>query len=82
MRSLIPHLTLKRAVLLPDGSVRFHVYLDGGTPEAPVHVVAADLLDSDKHLDRRTARTGYFGYVPVAINPWQRFGRQPAAQSI
>ena len=43
------HLTLSRAELLPDGSVRFHVYLDGGTPEAPVHVVAADLLDSDKH---------------------------------
>ena len=43
------HLTLSRAELLPDGSVRFHVYLDGGTPEAPVHVEAADLLDSDKH---------------------------------
>jgi uncharacterized membrane protein YphA (DoxX/SURF4 family) len=43
------HLTLSRAELLPDGSVRFHVYIDGGTPEAPVHVVAADLLDSNKH---------------------------------
>jgi thiosulfate dehydrogenase (quinone) len=43
------HLTLSRAELLPDGSVRFHVYLDGGTPEAPVHVVAADLLDSEQH---------------------------------
>src|SRR6195256_3446531 len=43
------HLTLSRAELLLDGSVRFHVYLDGGTPEAPVHVVAADLLDRDKH---------------------------------
>jgi Bacterial extracellular solute-binding protein/TQO small subunit DoxA len=43
------HLTLSRAELLPDGSVRFHVYLDAGTPEAPVHVVAADLLDSNKH---------------------------------
>jgi uncharacterized membrane protein YphA (DoxX/SURF4 family) len=40
------HLTLSDARLLPDGSVRFHVYLDGGTPEAPVHVVAADLLDA------------------------------------
>jgi len=28
------HLTLSRAELLPDGSVRFHVYLDAGTPEA------------------------------------------------
>jgi uncharacterized membrane protein YphA (DoxX/SURF4 family) len=43
------HLTLDHAVLLPDGSVRVHVYLDGGTPEAPVHVVVADLVDSDRH---------------------------------
>jgi thiosulfate dehydrogenase (quinone) len=41
------HLTLSDAKLLPDGSVRFHAYLDGGTPEAPVHVVAADLLDAN-----------------------------------
>jgi thiosulfate dehydrogenase [quinone] large subunit len=40
------HLTLSGATLLPDGFVRFHVYLDGGTPEAPVHVVSADLLDA------------------------------------
>jgi thiosulfate dehydrogenase (quinone) len=43
------HLTLSQADLLPDGSVRFHVFLDAGTPEAPVHVVAADLLDTAKH---------------------------------
>jgi uncharacterized membrane protein YphA (DoxX/SURF4 family) len=41
------HLTLSDARLMPDGSVRFHVYLDAGTPEAPVHVVAADLLDAN-----------------------------------
>jgi thiosulfate dehydrogenase (quinone) len=41
------HLTLGDARLLPHGSVRFHVYLDAGTPEAPVHVVAADLLDAN-----------------------------------
>jgi thiosulfate dehydrogenase (quinone) len=40
------HLTLSDARLLPDGSVRFHVYLDAGTPEAPVHLVTADLLDA------------------------------------
>ena len=40
------HLTLSDARLLPDGAVRFHVSLDAGTPEAPVHVVAADLLDA------------------------------------
>src|SRR5260370_19398259 len=43
------HLTLSRAELLPDGGVRFHVYLDAGTPEAPVHVVAAELLSSERH---------------------------------
>jgi thiosulfate dehydrogenase (quinone) len=41
------HLTLSDARLLPDGAVRFHVYLDAGTPEAPVHAVAADLLDAN-----------------------------------
>jgi thiosulfate dehydrogenase (quinone) len=41
------HLTLSNARLTPDGSVRFHVDLDAGTPEAPVHVVAADLLDAN-----------------------------------
>jgi thiosulfate dehydrogenase (quinone) len=41
------HLTLRDARLLPDGAVRFHVHLDAGTPEAPAHVVAADLLDAD-----------------------------------
>lgn len=40
------HISLSDARSLPDGSIRFHVYLDGGTPEAPVHVVAADLLDA------------------------------------
>jgi TQO small subunit DoxA len=29
-------------------SVRFHVYLDAGTPEAPAHVVAAGLLTGEK----------------------------------
>jgi thiosulfate dehydrogenase (quinone) len=43
------HLTLSQAELLPDGSVRFHVYLDAGTPEAPAHVVAAELLNNEKH---------------------------------
>jgi thiosulfate dehydrogenase [quinone] large subunit len=43
------HLTLTQANLLPDG-VRFHVYLDAGTPEAQEHVVSADLLDGQKHI--------------------------------
>jgi thiosulfate dehydrogenase [quinone] large subunit len=41
------HFTLTKAALLPDGSVRFHIYLDGGTPEAPAHAMKAELLGTD-----------------------------------
>lgn len=40
------HLTLSNAVLMRDGSVQVHVSLDGGTPEAPVHVVKATVTDT------------------------------------
>jgi len=42
------HLSLSQVVVEPDGRVRFHVYLDAGTPEAPAHVVQASLLDAGK----------------------------------
>lgn len=42
----VHHLSLDHAFVTQDGTVRFHVYLDAGTPEAPVHVVRASLLDS------------------------------------
>jgi uncharacterized membrane protein YphA (DoxX/SURF4 family) len=41
------HLSLSDAVLLPNGAVRFHAYLDGGTPEAPSNVMAAALKTGD-----------------------------------
>ncbi|HEX2941697.1 MAG TPA: TQO small subunit DoxA domain-containing protein, partial [Rhodopila sp.] len=41
------HFTLSDAVLLPDGGVRFHLYLDAGTAEAPAHVMHAALLAAD-----------------------------------
>ncbi len=41
------HFTLTDGALLGDGSVRFHIYLDGGTPEAPAHVMKAELLGAD-----------------------------------
>ena len=37
------HLDLTDGVLLPNGAVRFHAYLDGGTPEAPSNVMTAEL---------------------------------------
>jgi thiosulfate dehydrogenase [quinone] large subunit len=41
------HLTLTDGVLLPNGAVRFHAYLDGGTPEAPSNVMTAALKSTD-----------------------------------
>lgn len=41
------HFTLSNTTLLSDGGVRFHIYLDGGTPEAPAHVMKAELLGAD-----------------------------------
>jgi len=41
------HFSLANAVLLADGGVRFHIYLDAGTPEAPAHVMKAELVGSD-----------------------------------
>ena len=41
------HFTLTDGVLLPDGAVRFHAYLDGGTPAAPSNVMTAVLKSND-----------------------------------
>jgi uncharacterized membrane protein YphA (DoxX/SURF4 family) len=41
------HFALSDGAVLPDGGVRFHIYLDGGTPEAPAHVMKAELLGAD-----------------------------------
>jgi uncharacterized membrane protein YphA (DoxX/SURF4 family) len=41
------HFTLSDAILLSDGGVRFHIYLDGGTASAPAHVMQAELLSVD-----------------------------------
>src|SRR6202011_4678317 len=41
------HLALTDGVLLTNGAVRFHAYLDGGTPEAPSNVMTAVLKSND-----------------------------------
>ena len=41
------HFALSDGAVLPDGGLRFHIYLDGGTPEAPAHVMKAELLGPD-----------------------------------
>src|SRR5258705_10754798 len=42
------HLDLTDGVLLPDGAVRFHQFLDGGTPGAPSHGITAGLESQDR----------------------------------
>jgi thiosulfate dehydrogenase (quinone) len=41
------HFALSNGALLPDGRVKFHIYLDGGTPEAPAHIMKAELIGSE-----------------------------------
>jgi thiosulfate dehydrogenase (quinone) len=41
------HVTLSEATITAEGAVRFHATLDAGTPEAPVHIVRAALLDAN-----------------------------------
>jgi thiosulfate dehydrogenase (quinone) len=41
------HVTITEATFSRDGTVRFHATLDAGTPEAPLHIVKAVLLDGN-----------------------------------
>jgi uncharacterized membrane protein YphA (DoxX/SURF4 family) len=41
------HLALADGAVLPDGSVRFHAYLDGGTPAVPSNIMDATLIARD-----------------------------------
>jgi thiosulfate dehydrogenase [quinone] large subunit len=44
------HFALSNGALLPDGGVKFHIYLDGGTPEAPAHIMKAELIGGENEL--------------------------------
>jgi len=41
------HFALGNGALLPDGGVKFQIYLDGGTPEAPAHIMKAELIGGE-----------------------------------
>src|SRR5262249_42309095 len=41
------HFTLSDGRLLSDGAVRFVIYLDGGTPDIPAHIMKAELLGAN-----------------------------------
>ncbi len=47
------HVTLTNGIMLADGSVRVHAYLDAGTPEAQLHLVEAALVSTDKTVIAR-----------------------------
>jgi thiosulfate dehydrogenase [quinone] large subunit len=42
---------LTNGVLASDGSVKFHAYLDGGTPEEPSHIVLASLMQNGQEVE-------------------------------
>ena len=44
------HFTLSDATPLGDGGVRFAIYLDGGTPAVPAHVMKAEIVATDSKI--------------------------------
>lgn len=44
------HLSLTDVELLPSGAVRMTAYVDAGTPEAPMHIMQIDLMDSNGNM--------------------------------
>jgi AhpD family alkylhydroperoxidase len=52
------HISLTDAVLLPNGTVRFHAYLDGGSPAAPSNVITAALRSNDGTMIEQWDGTG------------------------
>lgn len=42
------HFALSNGTLLPDGGVKFHIYLDGGTAAAPAHIMKAELTGGEE----------------------------------
>src|SRR5260370_1910041 len=47
------HLDLTEGVLLPNGAVRFHAYLDGGTPAAPSNFLTAVLKSNARAMPQQ-----------------------------
>jgi thiosulfate dehydrogenase (quinone) len=74
------HLSLTDAALLPNGAVRFHAYLDGGTPATPSTVMTAVLRSSDGSMLERWDGTALSHLPPSAIAnefAYNRFGPGP-----
>jgi len=87
------HFALAQGALLADGAVRFHIYLDGGTPEAPAHIMAATLTGEDgkvlanwdtaalSHLPADTIRND-FAYNRFKSGPYGLVAGMGAAATI
>lgn len=58
------HFALSNGALLPDGGVKFHIYLDGGTPAAPAHIMKAELTDGENE-PLETWSTGTLTQLPA-----------------
>lgn len=46
----VHHFSLSDGRLAPDGSVRFRIKLDGGTPDVPAHVLKAEVAAADGRI--------------------------------
>src|SRR5258707_15533922 len=58
------HLSLTDGGLLPSGAVRFHPYLDGGTPAASLNVMTAALKSHDDSALEQWDGAG-LGHLPT-----------------
>ncbi len=71
------HISLADAALLPDGGVRFHAYLDGGTPAAPSNVMEATVLRADGSVAAKWDGAALSQLPPSSIHndfAYNRFG--------
>jgi thiosulfate dehydrogenase [quinone] large subunit len=75
------HFTLSNGRLLSDGAVRFDIYLDGGTPDIPAHIMKAEIIGagdqpietwSSETLSRLPAQAirNEFAYNKFGVGPY------------
>jgi thiosulfate dehydrogenase [quinone] large subunit len=87
------HFTLSDGRLLGDGAVRFDIYLDGGTPDIPAHIMKAELLGADgrpietwnsETLSRLPAEAirNEFAYNEFGVGPYGIVARMGARATI
>lgn len=87
------HLSLSNMELLPSGAVRVTAYVDGGTPEAPMHIMQIDLMDStgkvlallDEHALSALPKTQFtndFAYNRILPGPFGLLGPVGARTTI